>query len=468
MTSRRLLWVFDLATASPVETAPCGDLPEWEITLANGLEHALLELKLRPFDAIVGSFPIGTLKPETLLEQLQQADPLAPIIICDPAARIPDAVRLAHLGAYQCMGREIEPQKLLHYLDSAHRERTHREQAIFGPSEGAELWRSLLVGDSHAMQEVIRLIRLVGNRSCTVLISGETGTGKEVVARSLHMASSRAHLPIVAVNCSALPEHLLETELFGHVKGAFTGAANNRAGRFEQANKSTLFLDEIGDLPLDLQAKLLRVLQEREFQRLGSSETIKVNVRVIAASNVNLLERVNQRQFRDDLYYRLNVVPIRVPSLRERVTDIPLLVGHFVDRICRAEDIPLKKVGPGVMQRLCSLPWPGNVRQLQNAIEMAIALSGDRSTLYPTDFHLAAPTCAGRATSLNTADFDLPEGGLDFEETVNHFERTILDQALRKAGGNKTIAADLLGLKRTTLLAKLRNLGESELEVIPA
>jgi transcriptional regulator with PAS, ATPase and Fis domain len=283
-----------------------------------------------------------------------------------------------------------------------------------------------------------------------------------MVARALHTASPRAHLPMVAINCSAIPENLLEAELFGHVKGAFTGAVNSRIGRFEQANKGTIFLDEIGDMPLDLQAKLLRVLQEREIQRVGSSETIRVDIRVIAASNVDLLERVSQKKFREDLYYRLNVVPIHVPSLRERLTDVPLLVSHFIDKACRAEGIPTKRVGPGVIQRLCAQPWPGNVRQLENSVEMAVAISGDRTVLYPADFNLGT-TPRIEPASVGTNDrFELPDHGLDFDHEVGRFERSILEQALKKAGGNKTVAADLLHLKRTTLLAKLRNLEQGE------
>src|SRR5579862_3650892 len=194
-----------------------------------------------------------------------------------------------------------------------------------------EKWRRLLIGSSPAMERTIEVIRLVGMRRATVLITGETGTGKEMVARALHMAGPRASSPMVAVNCNALPENLMEAELFGHVKGAFTGAIQQRVGRFEQAHRGTLFLDEVGDLPLDVQTKLLRVLQEREFQRVGSSETIRVDVRVIAATNDDLIEQIRAGRFREDLYYRLNVVPMTIPPLRERLDDIPRLVEHFIE-----------------------------------------------------------------------------------------------------------------------------------------
>jgi transcriptional regulator with GAF, ATPase, and Fis domain len=310
------------------------------------------------------------------------------------------------------------------------------------------------VGNSPEMERVFHIIQLVGQRRCTVLISGETGTGKEMVAKAIHASSNRARLPMVMVNCSALPENLLEAELFGHTKGAFTGAANYRVGRFEQANGSTIFLDEIGEMPFDLQAKLLRVLQEREFQRLGSSETVSVDLRIIAATNANLAKRVDEGKFREDLFYRLNVVPIRTPPLRERMSDIPPLVEHLVEKICLLERIPKKEVSPQGMWRLTEEPWPGNVRQLENALEAAIALSGERRTLMPADFPTRGADC--KLLTAAAATISVPDHGLNFEETVSQFERSILLQALEKTAGNKKQAADMLGLKRTTLSAKLR------------
>jgi DNA-binding NtrC family response regulator len=263
---------------------------------------------------------------------------------------------------------------------------------------------------------------------------------------------------MVAINCSALPEHLLEAELFGHTKGAFTGAANLRIGRFEQANQGTIFLDEIGDMPLDLQAKLLRVLQDREVQRLGSSENIKIDVRVIAATNVDLQERVKQGKFRADLFYRLNVVPLQMPTLRKRTTDIPMLVNHFVRKVCNTEDIPLKRLSPEALCRLCASPWPGNVRQLENAVEMAVAVSGERDVLYPKDFGL---TDSGPRSSITGMVGQLPTSTSEpvhFDTAVSQFQLAILDTALRQSGGNKTVAAERLGIKRTTLIMKMRSL----------
>ena len=261
---------------------------------------------------------------------------------------------------------------------------------------------------------------------------------------------------MVAVNCSAIPENLIEAELFGHVKGAFTGAINHRIGRFEQAHGGTLFLDEIGELPIDLQAKLLRVLQEREVQRLGANETIKVDVRIIAATNANLLALVRQGKFREDLYYRLNVVPIYMPALRERASDIPLLVNHFVWKVCEAEQLSLKQISPEVFDRLSAQVWPGNVRQLENVIEHAVILSGDRGRLYASDFSLPESSRQQSSQPIQVPSHTVPDGGLNYTETLRQFERAILEQAMSKAQGNKTLAADILQLPRTTLIHKLR------------
>jgi transcriptional regulator with GAF, ATPase, and Fis domain len=314
-----------------------------------------------------------------------------------------------------------------------------------------------LIGDSRPMQQIGQQIRLVAPRRSTVLITGETGTGKELVARSIHAASGR-NQSLVAVNCSALPEALLEAELFGHVKGAFTGAVGHRIGRFEEANRGTIFLDEIGDMPFPLQAKLLRVIQEREFQRLGSSETVRVDVRVIAATHTNLEDLIRQGKFREDLFYRLNVVPLILPPLREHAADVPPLVLHFIEKICREEDIATKQISRETLGRLAGHDWPGNVRQLENAVEKAIVLSGERTALFPGDFPLPPrrhPVAYQPGTQPMIA---VPDQGLDFERTVGSIELNILEQALRKTRGNKKLAAEMLGLKRTTLTAKLKSL----------
>ncbi len=436
-----------------------GSLAGVRLETAPGPLEALTHLKGARYDVILAHFPIPDWSAEELLEEVQRIDPLVPVIVHHPDGTLADAVRLTRLGAYHLLGDDASAGQVSELVRSAASYHRERRTALCGAPAGREPWRRFLVGESRAMRNVLEIIRLIGARRSTVLITGETGTGKEMVARAIHLASPRAHRRLVAVNCSALPENLLEAELFGHVKGAFTGAVNNRIGRFEQADHGTIFLDEISDMPLDLQAKLLRVLQEREFQRLGSSETIKVDVRVVAASNADLPERIRQGKFREDLYYRLNVVPVSLPPLRERLGDVPLLVHHFIDKICRQEDLPPRQVSPEALERLCRYDWPGNVRQLENAVEMAIALSGDRRLLYPSDFPLPSVAAAKPRKPAETPIISVPDDGLDFEETVSRIERAILEQAMNKSGGNKKRAAEMLRLKRTTFSAKLRSLG---------
>jgi transcriptional regulator with GAF, ATPase, and Fis domain len=328
--------------------------------------------------------------------------------------------------------------------------------------EGVETvpcWRRSLIGESPAMRQLCEVVKLIASKRVTVMISGETGTGKEVVARAIHAASTRSSQTMVAVNCTALPSSLVESELFGHAKGAFTGAHNDRVGRFEQAHRGTIFLDEIGDLPLDAQAKLLRVLQEQEFERVGSSETTRVDVRVIAASNVELDKAVGERRFREDLFYRLNVVPLHIPALRERREDIPRLLECFLERTRLAEAAAPKRVSDEGLEFLMRQHWPGNVRQLEHAVQMAFVLSGDRSLLGPQDF--ALPGREQRRLQFSSVSNDVPTPtvgpeGLDFDLAVGMFERSLLNQALAISGGNKARAADLLRIKRTTLLAKMK------------
>jgi DNA-binding NtrC family response regulator len=399
------------------------------------------------FDLAVVCLPVEDWPPAEILEAIREASAEIPCVFMTENASLEEGLRLVRLGAYDYLPLDADLGPVLTELAAGRKPQSIAE----------EPWRRLLVGESLPMRTVTETIRLVAARRCTVLITGETGTGKEIAARAIHAASNRAQAPLVAVNCSALPDNLLEAELFGHVKGAFTGSVATRIGRFEHAHKGTIFLDEIAEMPLDLQTKLLRVLQEREIQRLGSSETIRVDVRVIAACNVDLEARVRQGRFREDLFYRLNVVPLMIPPLRRRPSDIPLLVLHFIDKVCRMEGIPVRRIASETLERLTRYPWPGNVRQLENAVEMAIALSGERTMLHLSDF--ALPSAVARMPAPETArKISLPDEGLDFEELVSSIERDLLEQALRKTGGNKKAAADLLRLKRTTLTAKLKAL----------
>ena len=410
-------------------------------------EEGYARLGAGHYDLLVAAPPVPDDNIDGLIEQALGMVVGLAVVVSDAEATASDAARYVRLGALDVIGRGDDAAARWTALTLT--------LADSRPAETRGNWSDVLVGQSRAMERIREMIERVAVRRATVLISGETGTGKELIARALHLASPRGKLPMVTVNAAALPENLLEAELFGHVRGAFTGAIQQRIGRFEQAHRSTLFLDEIGDLALDTQTKLLRFLQEREVQRVGSSDIIRVDVRLIAATNVDLAERVRDGRFRQDLYYRLNVVAMAAPALHERPEDIPELAHYFVEKICREEQIPVRRLAPEAVARLKSFSWPGNVRQLENALEMAVALSGTRELLGPADFSLSA---ARRPVASAALGVTVPDAGLDFEGTVGQIERQILEAALRKTGGNKTAAADMLGLKRTTLSAKLRTL----------
>ena len=454
MGPTQVLWI-SAQRERPADWPP--QTAAWNIEIQPA-EKAIGSLAVAHYAVIVLDLPLPGWTASTLLEAVQRAAPGVPVLARDPKISVCEAVHLAHLGIHQFLPAGDSAFGLIaQVIDRAIEDGRRNDLARMAAQVNGEEWERILVGGSREMRQLQHIIRLVASRRATVLITGETGTGKELAARSLHLAGSRRSGPMVAVNCSALPESLLESELFGHVRGAFTGAFQNRMGRFEQAQGGTLFLDEIGELPMDLQTKLLRVLQEREVQRLGSSEIIKVDIRVIAATNCDLARRIEEGKFREDLFYRLNVVPIEMPPLRRRREDIPLLATHFVDKVCRAEGIPVKVLMRETLERLCGYSWPGNVRQLENMVEMAVALSGERGTLAPADFPLPTPL-ADRPAPGCAPVVALPDGGLDYEHTLAVIERSILEQALRKTGGNKQAAADMLRLKRTTLSAKIRSL----------
>jgi DNA-binding NtrC family response regulator len=452
-----VLWIDESATGT--EHVFVKDGPEkLQVLFAASLEDAFDSFKASPIDAVLVRLPVAGSSGSEVLQQIHEQGCKVPIVIYEPAGSVSRALDLTQRGAFQYVSHPVKPEELCELLAVAIRH-------YYGKSLGGQLntasqparsWRDLLVGSSGAMREVVEIVELVGNRRSTVLITGETGTGKEVAARALHMASNRSASKMVAVNCAALPDHLLEAELFGHTKGAFTGAVNARVGLFEQAHRGTIFLDEIGEMPLPLQAKLLRVLQEREIQRIGSSEPVSIDVRVIAASNVNLLEAVANRRFREDLYYRLNVVALRMPALRDHPTDIPELTAHFLNKIAEHEPAWSKHVSPQAMETFSKYSWPGNVRQLEHALESAAALSGARAILYPGDFDLPDEVQTSEFGSLSS--LDVPESGINFEELMNGIERRLLERALAKSGGNKARAASMLHMKRTTLLSKFKSL----------
>ncbi len=346
---------------------------------------------------------------------------------------------------------------LLHVLNSALEQRRLRSENAYLRSQLEERYRiDGLVGRSRLMRDLFQLLETVAATSSTVLITGETGTGKELAARAIHHTSPRRANRFVALNCSAIPETLLEAELFGHVRGAFTGAVGTRQGRLEQAHKGTLFLDEVGTMSPALQSKLLRVLQEREFERVGDSHTIKIDVRIIAATHSDLMRMVADGTFREDLFYRLNVIPVQLPPLRERREDIPLLVQHFLQKL-GAEQVPPRNVtmSQEALRQLMAFSWPGNVRQLENIVERALAFNHGRTQIDLVDL---GPEIQSVASAPDDGSVWFPAEGLDLERYIEGLELTMIKRSLERTQGNKVQAARLLNLKRTTLIEKLKRL----------
>jgi DNA-binding NtrC family response regulator len=447
--NRVVMWIADQAPSDKVFLNP-EDSETIEIIPVTRFAVALELLRGRNLDAILVRLPLADCNAEELLGAIRELRTDLPVVLHEPSTIRRSEAECQRLGIARYIANAVPPyylgQALLDVMNGEVEKAS--EESRPGPRDSG-----IMVGSSASMRQVSEIIKLIGPRRCTILITGDTGSGKEVAARAIHAASNRCQRRMVAVNCAALPDNLLEAELFGHTKGAFTGAVNARVGLFEQAHRSTIFLDEISELPMSLQAKLLRVLQEREIQRIGSSRPVPVDVRVIAASNTNLLEAVANQRFREDLYYRLNVVALQIPALRERATDVPELADYFLARIADQEGGPAKTLSPEALAALVRYSWPGNVRQLEHALESAVALSGSRTVLYPGDFVLPLrPHLSG------ISGLDVPETGIDFEELIANIERRLLERALARSGGNKSRAADLLKMKRTTLISKFKAL----------
>jgi transcriptional regulator with PAS, ATPase and Fis domain len=314
------------------------------------------------------------------------------------------------------------------------------------------------VGTSEPVRQVLEFVRKVADHGSTVMIQGESGTGKELVARMLHFNSARKDRPLIPVNCGAIPENLLESELFGHEKGAFTGAVQTRIGRFESAHGGTIFLDEIGELSLGLQVKLLRVLQERSFERVGGTKTIDVDVRVVAATNQDLEEAVRQKRFREDLYYRLNVIPVTIPPLRERRSDIPQLVNHFLAKLNHGKPIAMTDCSPDAMARLMEYHWPGNIRELENMVEH-VAVMSRSGTIEASDLPERIRRSPVTAEQTASHFIGFSDQGVNLSRELEQFENRLIVGALRQANGITSKAAQLLHVNRTTLVEKMKRKG---------
>jgi two-component system response regulator AtoC len=433
---------------------------------APNAEEALVKVRHTPYDAIVTDLNLPGLKGTDVVREAFALYPEVIIVVVTGAGSIAAAVECIKLGAYDFLSKPFDITVLSDLIRNAINERTARTERLARGTGALTVQASSelalnMIGVSDAMREVFELIDTVARTNSTVLITGETGTGKELVARAVHERSRRAGKPVVSLNCAAIPETLLEDELFGHVKGAFTGAHAARAGRFEQAQHGTLFMDEIGCINLQVQAKLLRVLQEREIERLGGSSVVKCDVRIIAATSANLETMIEENTFRRDLYYRLNVIPIKMPALRSRREDVPHLVRHFVAKYCQEFGFPEQQVSHLAIKRLMRYDWPGNVRELENSIERAVVLSRGRGEILPTDL----PTeLSGAQIPDLINQIRIPEGGINLEEVIGSMERELIRQALELARGNRSQAAELLGIKRTTFIEKLKRLNLASVE----
>ncbi len=459
----------------PLRTAVAERLAEqgFVVDQADSGEHAIERLAEFAYDIVITDLRLPGIDGTQVLDAAVQRYPDIIGIVVTGYGTVRDAVAAIKRGAKDFVTKPFQFDELMHVLNTALEQRRLRSENAYLRAQLDERYRfEGIIGRSRAMRELFQLLETVAATTSTILVTGETGTGKEVVARAIHHNSPRRAHRFVALNCSAIPETLLEAELFGHTRGAFTGAVGTRQGRIEQANRGTLFLDEVGTMSPAVQMKLLRVLQEREFERVGDSHTIKVDTRVIAATNSDLAKMVQQDQFREDLYYRLNVIPIELPPLRNRKEDIPLLVQHFLEKFT-AQREPARPGRPGpdsspepgalnpltvsqqAMRRLMAFHWPGNVRQLENAIERAVALNGGRTQIEISDLPAEVQAAADVPVPLEAT---LPEAGLDLDFYVGGIERDLIYRALEKSAGNKGQAARLLGLKRTTLVEKIKRI----------
>lgn len=400
----------------------------FEVTTVESGPEALTRISMLRPDVVVTDLFMDEMDGMTLLSEIHRQNPLMPVIMLSGQAQIPDAIKATHLGTAAFLTKPVDKEVLIKEI------RRNLGIANGEDGNGVASFGSSLIYRSQIMSELMDQARMIADGDITVFINGETGTGKEVLAKAIHEASPRSDKPFIGVNCGAIPEQLLESELFGHEKGAFTGANNKHTGLFQAANEGTLFLDEIGDMPLGLQVKLLRVLQDFEVRPVGSVKSIPINVRIISATHNNLEDSVKQGEFREDLYYRLNVVPLQMPALRERREDISALADHLLESMAKRRGEKKKRFAPDAMEYLSSAPWPGNVRQLGNVVELCVTLT--KSDIIPL-------TMAKRALR------DEPGEIQTLKDAKNTFERNYLISVLKLTNGHVANAARIAGRNRT-------------------
>jgi len=434
-----------------------------QVSVAENGQGAIDLLNQRPFDLVVSDARMPDVDGLEVLRHARSINPSV-IAIMVTAYGSPDLLRgVAQLGVNDYVEKPFNTEVLRFRIrKELDRKRLQQENVLLKRALHTTNQFSNIIGNSPAMQEVFELVETIAPTGSTVLITGESGTGKELVARAIHVRSPRSDRPFVAVNCGALTETLLDSELFGHMRGAFTGADGNKKGLIEVAEKGTIFLDEIGEMSPMLQVKVLRVLQERKFRRVGGTEEVDADIRIIAATNRDLGRMVAEGQFREDLFYRINVIPVRLPSLRERAGDVPLLADHFVAKFAEQMKKAISGISRPALDCLQAHAWPGNVRELENAIERAVALErsamilpeslpealrgGAASVPLPANAPVAAPAAASAAAAAPQPSQPLPDKGFDLEQHVQHLEREYIAEALRRSNGVKVKAAELLGM----------------------
>ena len=425
----------------------------YEITTAEDGEKAIDLLKNRNFQLVLTDLKMPKVNGLEVIREYQSLYPHGAGIVITGYGSIESAVEAMKVGAYDYVTKPFKIDEIKIVIKRAiKQQRLEIENLSLRKHLRKKYKFENIIGDSDAIQEVFQLIEKVSDTDSTILIRGESGTGKELIAKAIHFNGYRKEKPLIPVNCGAIPEELLESELFGHVKGAFTGATSARVGRFELAHNGTIFLDEIGDMSPSLQVKVLRVLQEQEFERVGGTNTIKVNVRIIAATNQDLENAVIEKRFREDLYYRLNVIPINVPPLRKRKSDIPLLIHHFIERFNKEKKKNVEQLTQDVIEALLQYDWPGNIRELENTIERLVILKG-KGKISIRDL----PEKLLRGAQIKSFPrLDIPEDGICFKTVVTEFEKELIIQALNKSDWVKNKAAKMLNLKRTTLVEKMK------------
>jgi two-component system response regulator PilR (NtrC family) len=419
----------------------------YDVLLAGDAKSALSALEAGPVDVVVTDIRMPNMTGIELLDAAKRIDPGLSVIMMTAYGSKDTVLDALRLGAtdYVEKGDKLKDELTLRLRKELARKRLQQENVLLKRTLGSTHQFSSIIGSSDAMVAIFQLIERIAPTSSTVLIAGESGTGKELVARAIHFNSTRKDRPFVAVNCGALAETLLDSELFGHVRGAFTGADTNKKGLIEVAEKGTIFLDEIGELSPMVQVKLLRVLQERKFRRLGGTEEVDADIRIIAATNRDLSKLVSEGRFREDLFYRINVIPLRLPSLRERREDIPAIAEHFVTRFAEQMGKGITGISGDALRCLQAYAWPGNVRELENAMERAVALEGTAMILRESLPDAVLANREAAATVISESPL-LPDGAFDLEAHVAMMEKEYLTQALKQARGVKTKAAERLGL----------------------